>query len=70
MRCHRVRVRNTIRFAKTATEAVHLRGELCAEKGLKKKPEQMAVVDIPSDKAGIVAYLNKLMIGIETHELE
>jgi hypothetical protein len=70
MRCHRVRVRNTIRFAKTRTEAVHLRGAMCAAKGLKKKPEQMAVVDIPSDKAGIVDYLNKLMIGIESREFE
>jgi hypothetical protein len=65
MRCHRVKVRNITRFVKSATEAVHLRGELCAEKGAKKKPDQMAVVDIPTDKTSLVEFLNNLVAGYD-----
>ena len=65
MRCHRIEVAGRVRFAPSTTEAVHLRGLLCKEGRVAKVPEQMQVVEIPTDKPGLIEYLNGIFIERE-----
>ena len=66
MRCHRIEVEGRVRFAPSTAEAVHLRNLLCKEEGAVKVPEQMQVVEVPTDKPGLIEYLNGIFIQMES----
>lgn len=65
MRAYRIRVGGKTQFAGSQSESTTIRGELCEKYGERKHSGQIAEEDVPTNKADLLPFLNKLINDVQ-----